>query len=1089
MSSKKCQNRRGMRCIRYKGQNKYYRNPKHLADQLNINPRQARKLIRDNGRRIVIGPNDKTLLINIKNENFTGLLKEFYSIGRINNKKIVEEVVDLPRKDVAIVKQLNPDDDINVQIIITVYISFPSPGYSTLFEILTDMGKEFLTNKILSDGYDYDIEQNIFFKKVNNVIHNLDFGDYYYFIDNDIENEIDENLLFEEILGEFIKDRQIHKFYHGPSNELSDFVLDSVERYMQDLKGANAKLVYFTFRVGDYYKNRELIFEDSYVREFEDVFELTEWTNLEYNNENVNDSCAVTLIKNRYPELYWDIKKIETTHGVKINDFLNLCIQNKIGYKIYDEHAIIKYENNNTTGNLITALIFNNHIYPINGGKPKRYSSKEFQINIVDDSFAELKKYMIEKKLPSKIKISPINNFFPLMNENFKIDTIKVTSFILKNEKFICNSEYEECLSILQNMGYEKYIYDNIRLDDIPYLLEKILKVPDVSSFIPEMDKFKTSPLLWKTNKKIIHDKLITIDKNKSYSYSLYSLPYLIRFDYRKNAIIEKPLKIVDWNLYIAKPKYWSILMPKTKIYPGYFLSECKDLGFEFELLEELQSELVPNYYRQIINLMFKYMEEKPFKNVMNKFIGKFERNFSEKYTIDYVGIYNNETTQTKNGFVKKIGKYNLIFKENKNFVHVRNRLPIATQIKDMSRMLVYLKIKDLTLKDDNIVQINTDSITYYGKHLDNLDPDIFSGWKSSIFKEIGNIPEPFDEDLSALNIKNNNTKQRVLHMNYAGSGKTTYIIEKLIPKILNEKLSYVVLTPTHKTLEPLKKLGINCEIMQKYVFANTIPKEDYVIVDEIGFVDRGCHDLLYKISKSNKNLESFGDFNQLPPVGEDKRYNQPHYLKYLFNEIKTNFVNYRNNFTKIYYDQLINSELDLIKEVNFWSCKNMFDAEYILCYRCKKNKKKPNKIPTKTKYNNLMLEHFGFKKWNDIGVKIVCKTNNLLKDKIYNHKVFIINKILEENNEIFYILIDENKKLFSVLEKKLFKNFEPGYAINIHQAQGMTLKSYYWAPDDNIFINGNTAYTIISRLKQKTLLNPKYINRLSEFDEKLNKI
>lgn len=43
-----------------------------------------------------------------------------------------------------------------------------------------------------------------------------------------------------------------------------------------------------------------------------------------------------------------------------------------------------------------------------------------------------------------------------------------------------------------------------------------------------------------------------------------------------------------------------------------------------------------------------------------------------------------------------------------------------------------------------------------------------------------------------------------------------------------------------------------------------------------------------------------------------------------------------------------------------------------------------------------------------------------------------------------------------------------PAYALNIHQAQCSTLKSYYWTKEDNRFINGNVAYTIISRLRRK---------------------
>jgi hypothetical protein len=36
-----------------------------------------------------------------------------------------------------------------------------------------------------------------------------------------------------------------------------------------------------------------------------------------------------------------------------------------------------------------------------------------------------------------------------------------------------------------------------------------------------------------------------------------------------------------------------TILMPKTKIYARYHLSKCKEIGIEFELLEELETDRV----------------------------------------------------------------------------------------------------------------------------------------------------------------------------------------------------------------------------------------------------------------------------------------------------------------------------------------------------------------------------------------------------------------------------------------------------------------------------------------------------------------
>ncbi|AVL93331.1 DNA helicase [Megavirus vitis transpoviron] len=1006
---------RRKKCIKFRGKNVYYANIQDLSKKLNIPITQARKIINDNGRRIVIDSNNNTLLINIKKENFTGLLKTNFGISRIDNKKIINDTHIL-NKGIDIVKELGPNTEGKYLIKIILYITFVSPDPVNEDEILTN------------DKVDYVKIQNL----------------------------IDEHRL---------EEREITTPYNGYNDEIPNFIRRKIKEYMKNIKKSGGQLIHYEYRIGSYYKNRRLKFKKGYVRELNNVYELTEWVNIQYeNSDNTNDTCVVRTISKRYPKLYWKIKKLETIHGVKVQDFLGFCQKYDIGYNIFNELGKKLYNYQGSDG-LLNCIIYNNHIYPINGGKPKKYSTKEYKINFVDDSLKKLKNILnTEKKLPSNIKIDSVRR----KNKIDNIKDVNITSFTVKDKKFICNDEYQECLKILTKMGYSEYIFDNIRITNIPNLLEKILKVDDVSSFIPEKELFKTSPLLWKCNNVIKPNRVITknnndviewlttIDKNKCYSYCLYSLPYLIKFDYRKHKLNDKPTKIIDNNLYLAKPKFWTILMPKTKIYPGYFLSECRNIGIEFDLLEELETEIVPNYFRKIIKLMYDNMSAESFKSALNIFIGTFERNDMQTYNYEYSGIFTKEAVKAQEGFYKKMGDHYLLFKETEQYFHVRDRLPIASQIKDMSRMILYKKIKELGLKDDQIVQINTDSISYYGELPKELDPSILSGWKRSDFKELGDVNNFIDEEVSVKNITNSNKKTRIIHQQYAGSGKTTYIIDNLVPRLLKKGISFIVLTPTHKTLDEYRKNNINCEIMQKYVFTNTIPEEDYIIVDEIGFVDRGCHDLLYKINKANKNFECFGDFNQLQPVGENQPLNQPHYLKYMFKYIYTDFINYRNNFTKEYYDDLINENIDVICEVNKWSHKNMMKAEYILCFRHK----------TKNKYNNIMIKKLGFNSWRDIGVKIVCVTNKLIEHHIYNNKQFTISDI--NKNDKNYKLKDDNGEEFVVTERRLLSNFEPAYAINIHQAQGMTLNSYFWASDDDNFINGNVAYTIISRLKQK---------------------
>lgn len=1030
----KCRNFQGKKCFTFNGKNYYYADTKagrtKLANKLGLPLIQLDNQIKNNNNhnttKIFIDEQNRTMKIDTREKMPYGLLSRKFGIKRVGAKKLLSKQYTFSRSKVSVVDKLGPYAEIKCKIRLEFYISFPS--YHIERSCVTKNGEE--------DG-------EISMRKLKQA---------------ETEGKVDYR-------------KRVYE-YNGLVKDITDQANIFYDQYYREMSNiAGVTILHSEWNIISQYNKKKMHFENGFIRsKIDECLELSEWVNIEYNDTNRSgDSCAVRLISKRFPDLYWDIKKLETLHGVQVCDFFSFCETNNIDVVAYGINEKIKRRivNKHDCIGKIVCIIYNNHIFPVTGGKLKRFVSKKLNIKHVDDSEEKLIYLLEDKKvLPSKILIETLSSSRQLE----KINDIHITSCIVRDKKYLCNSEYEICLTFLKKIGKEDYIKDNISVNKIPKLLEKIYKVDDASSFIPEKDYFKTSPLLYKTGKEIRVKNVVGIDKNKCYTSCLSDLPFLIKFDYRSDPIniisVEDSdnYEIIDKNLYLVIPEVWTTLLPNTKLYAGYHLKYCRSQGVNFTLKEELVTNILPNYYRKFIKLTRKYIAESYFKSMWNVYIGNCEGSMRKSYRYKYSGIFTDESLETQNGFVKKIGDYNLLFKSFEQIINVRDKLPLAIQVKDLARRKIYDKIKELQIRDENIVQISTDAIYYYGNLPSNLDKNDFNGWKKvDEFRELPDFGEPLDD--SALTvcglITPSEGKNRKLHIKYAGSGKTTYIVNKLVPKIIKKGIDYIVLTPTHTTLSEYRNLGINCQIMQKYVFDGTIPNEQYIIVDEIGFVDRACHDLLYKLVHYKKDLECFGDFNQLLAVGESKPLNQRHYLNYMFTHIDETFINYRNNFTKKYYDRLIESNDNkyLAGEVKKWSSNKLSYGRPVLCYRHK----------TKEAYNNKMLKYLGYDDWKSEGVSITCKNNRLYELGIYNRKMFTIWRIYQDDDsENIYHLLDTDGNIFKIPEKKLVSNFEMAYAINIHQAQGATLKSYYWASEDDFFINGRIAYTIISRLHQK---------------------
>ena len=842
-----------------------------------------------------------------------------------------------------------------------------------------------------------------------------------------------------------------------------------VGEYSETVRDALVLLGYnFTIST---FNNKTLELKDMTLRDAVPL-RLAEWVNIEYNATDGPDSCVVNYITKKFPYMAKQIKSLESNGGVTVKKFIALMTEMNIRFGIYDEHGKIVHEHDPECpdGN-ICAVIYNNHIYPTNGGLPRRSPKKELEEVHVDDGLKKLKKILAKGTLPKNIIVRApqaivVNNNKALDETNITIDSFEDTE-----KRFMCNEEYDLCVQYMEQIGAGNVVPVTASLVDLPVYIEKAMNMKDCRSFIPDIDQFKTKPFLWKTPHAIKKSRVVTVDKNKCYPYALSNLPFLIVFDYRKHAIVKNPKTITPHYMYIARPKKYSILMPCTKLYAGYFLEECTSFGVEFDLLEELQCETVNNHYRAIINALINTMNVPmdEFKTIMNTTIGKFERSYSEKDVVKYTGIYTEEAAAAKDGFHCDLGDYKLVFNTKRIYANVRSKLPIATQVKDESRMLLYKKMRELNLSDDQIVQINTDSISYYGTLPNDLNPDDFNCWKSSSFGELGQIDDVhYDDDITLLNLPCVNPNPRILHMKYAGAGKTTHIIKELVPRLIAEGKSYIVLTPTHKTLTEYQRDNIRCEVIQKYIFSGTIPDEEYVIVDEVGFITLECHDVLYKIVQAGKSLECFGDFKQLPPVDEPYTYDQPHYLNYMFTEIDTDYTNYRNTFTTEYYDSLINSDKKgfLIKEIKKHSTV-LKHAPRVICYRHDTRRMYNKKI-----MNMLGLPTWDVRKghtdWDPTDIDIMCVKDGLRHKGICNRSEYTV--IYCDAKKVTIVPSSENKMDLSnpikITFKQLHTYFEPSYAINVHQAQGLTLDSYHWAAEDDKFVTNRIAYVVISRLR-----------------------
>lgn len=1061
--SKKEQKITNKKFIEYNGKVIYYKTKPELVKQiakLKMRLSQAKRLVdmmlKGKSKKFALNDAGELEILDLK-KDFKGLLKTHFDIKRVAINKIVSNST---IKNTEFVDEIYDDDAVKMVIKIVMYVNWPSPTRL--------------------DESDITVKEN--------------------------PNKIDVDKLNEYIDERMIEVREDEVIYRGRKGAIGKFVDKYIETAKSQERFGMGIILSHKYYELTTFEKRVVKKSKYYVGDRE--YQLTEWANIEYLGawERDGDSCAVKFISTKYPELYWEIKKLETIKGVSIGDFRSFCnkhgilyVFNTINSKVFDTNEKDDHFNDinkHQKHQALRAIVYDGHIYPYSGGKLKKIpvkAQKKIKINNANDKMIS---FMNDGIIPKNVKIGEKKNKETKKNE------LIIQSFVVKGSRYFENPQFRRCQEILEKFEIKRDIPININLIGIPDLILKIQKSKyNVSSFLPEKHNFKQKAIMWETSEEIDQERLIGIDKNKAYPHALMHLKYLIRHDWRKHKVIDIEEKqdheINDEYLYSIKADYFTVMIPKSGLYPGYHIKKAITMGIQFTLLEELETETCYNFYAEIIEKLYNCLEEKEFKQLMVIIIGKMERNIEMKLNIEFDSMEKSVNDKFNDGFVNRIGDYTLRTKNTKTYKYVRDQIPINIQIKCFVYEELANKIIDLGINDNDIVQINTDSIFYYGEYPSDVknktDKELkkdLNGWKKCAnFKSIKKAKETFKNDSDVyrtLTLKNKNTNTRFLFSKYAGNGKTHSIVNIIVPECIKNNKTYIVLTPTHSTLEEYKDKGINCEILQKFCFDETIPYVDIVIIDEIGFCGPECHDFIYKLNYYNRSFICFGDFNQLLPVGESLPYNQPHYIKYMFNRVFNVFANFRNLFTKNSYDKLIEGKTNLLKKVENYSSP-IKTAQVAICFR-KKTRRDTNEKIMKI----LKIQPYS------VGCRMLCVTNKYLEDGLWNHKEITIKKIVkvthDEDGEKLkkprrnYIVVDSSGTEH-IIDESIIKNenkFRFAYCINIYEAQGKTFESFHWVEDDNAWIGkmkicNRLVYTLISRLSNSKVKIKEVANFLTK--------
>ena len=840
--------------------------------------------------------------------------------------------------------------------------------------------------------------------------------------------------------------------YNGFNNKdaIEMFVMNEADKWINDIDYSSRDEGIPEYTIVSKYTDIKMNFDGMILRE-QEILRIF--------NENIinvvppdGENCVKYYMSEKYKK-YGIKKKLKSLPDEPtIDDLRKLCIASDICFRCFDinnnlvSSHIIKSA---STKNKLAALnikAYNNHIYPFkNGFLDNKKRDKNLEFEYEEDINTRLIKYLDEGKLPVFVSTA---------------GEALLSYFITDSKQVISNNdEYLTCFNIAKIFGIHDKITYTTNISHLGNTISQLYVKENINSIwfnsmLYSKAGFNFCKDIEEHELNIQLDKIKTIDKNKCYSYILKELDYLIVVDMTKDKPVTDFDNIVDHYMYIAQPEESTILLPNTNVYFGSLLKVAQKEKIKFKIVEGFETKTVPNYYKEMIIDLYKNVPEHA-KNIVNRLIGTFNLGMTPpKDYIKFDKVCNQDETDRSEGYVFPLSeKYNIMYSNENQCPRLGTKKPIAFQILDATRIMMYNKMKELNLSDDQIIKVKTDSISFISNDLDfglDLDDDI-DGWKEEEYKWM-KYTNREDNDLDLMTFKHklcaDNQVCKLITGN-AGCGKSYDIMNKLVPSLSD---SYLIVVPTNSTMSEYKKNNFNVKVKQTFTFKDSIPEENNIIIDEVGMSDYKDIKMIIKCILSGKNIYAYGDFTQLLPVGCDKQIDNKFLISSMFNVITRLDTNFRNTFESKFYDDLRSkyNKQELINQVQKYST-DWKDAEYIIAFRNE----------TKDKYNKLKMEHLGLESMCSPGCKVICKTNDLRELEIYNKYRFTVVSSSDKS-----VCIKDEFKTYDIDKDKFITFFLPAYALTLYCIQGDSIPSYHYPKEDNDYIKGRSAYTLISRLK-----------------------
>jgi len=785
------------------------------------------------------------------------------------------------------------------------------------------------------------------------------------------------------------------------------------------------------------------------------------------NNAIIEHNCVYTALKgvcgkdkSGYTKA---LKKAKLIKKWTIESFIEFCKNNNINYDIYDR-LIISVEKNiqNKHRNTLFAIVSNQHIYPLNAkelGALKKMKFGKFEINSI--KFEQNIKRVIDKKDKEEVvKYINCKNTYNSMKREIKpyINKVVIGNVLYSDDETLAKS-----YKLYKKIGIDFTIGTNYKLTSpLHYITEKFKLHSTFTSFLEGV-----KPILFNNPKETENVKCI--DKNKDYSYILSTMKYIpVISSFTAPKKIPEGHVIYENNFYhVKKIKKNTFNIMRTGWCSGHRLKHFKN---ECIIDMYIEPDLHENPFIDIIAKMMKE-DGHVSKSIINRFVGQMQCKVKHNDMIQYKHLFKTSKEASRFKNVHKVDGYYLTYKtytpDNK---YKKNLLPLAHFVVDKAVNLLLDKMLELKKMDKKvkIVKLNIDSISFVSNEIeythlklnDNID-----GWKKEEFKHIDNhrgynSGEEYQvhkmcEYLNDYKGRDVYLEGSSLILGYAGNGKTTYVINKIIPLIKDSK--YIIISSSNKAVSPYRKLDLNCKVMQYWDYNPEqifmLKHYKYIIIEEIGLFDNKHWELLHNNLSVNTILIGLGDFRQLPPVTREVCPLTNNNVKRMFDKIITKNENWRNNYTVDDYNNMIKGKYEIIKE------KHMINkiTNNNICYRNKTVDTINEKITKdwKDTFGDLKVKKGG---------KVILISNKFYKRSLYNKYTFTI----KDYGDIISLYDDEmNEHEFTEIEFK--NNFKHGYAFTLYYIQGESIDSTDVSFHDMDILkrHGKYLYTALSRIKE----------------------